>query len=522
MMHHTHLSRRLGIGSAVLLALITAGTASAAANLRSGELEECPIFHKTAPANGATVPAIPTLTWSAAYGAVRYEVCVDADGNNTCDSGWTSVGSLREYVPAGLTPGVAYSWQVRVFTAHESAQADGGAWWTFTILPPAPAAFGKSAPANLSAQPVNPTLAWAASAGAESYEYCYDTTDNGACDGSWTSAGTSVSAALGGLANSTVYFWQVRAVNAGGTTDADGGTWWSFTTVPAGPGSFGKTAPADPSYQPLSPTLNWAASAGALSYEYCYDSSNDGACGTSWVSTGSATSAGLSGLGNNRTYYWQVRATNAQGTTEADGGAWWRFTSRFQRFADVPIDHPYWAEIEAFYLAGITTGCGVSPLIYCPDQNVTRAAMAVFILRSKYGSSYTPPPATHTFADLPVAGKEWQEAWVDQYYLEGITSGCGTSPLRYCPENPVTRAAMAVFMLRAKYGAAYAPPAATHIFADLPVAGKEWMEAWVDQAYSEGIVTACGTAGPTYCPEASVTRMEMAAFIVYAFNFPLP
>jgi hypothetical protein len=160
-------------------------------------------------------------------------------------------------------------------------------------------------------------------------------------------------------------------------------------------------------------------------------------------------SADLSLLGNNLVYYWQVRAVNAAGTTYADGGTWRSFTARNQQFADVPIDHSLWIYIEAFYNSGITTGCGVSPLIYCPEQNVTRAAMAVFILRAKYGLSYTPPPADHYFADLPVAGKEWMEPWVDQLYREGLTTGCGVSPRIYCPESPVKRQAMAAFIVRA-------------------------------------------------------------------------
>jgi hypothetical protein len=75
--------------------------------------------------------------------------------------------------------------------------------------------------------------------------------------------------------------------------------------------------------------------------------------------------------------------------------------------------------------------------------------MAVFILRAKNGSSYTPPPATGIFRDVPVAGKEWMQSWIEQFYKEGITSGCSTEPLNYCPEQPVTRAQMAVFMDRA-------------------------------------------------------------------------
>jgi hypothetical protein len=288
------------------------------------------------------------------------------------------------------------------------------------------------------------------------------------------------------------------------------------------PDAFSKSAPTDGSYAITSPTLSWNPSNGADGYQYCIDTANNGMCDTAWIPTGTSTSIDLSGLANNRTYYWQVHAVNTDGYTEADEGAWWSFTARNQTFADVPIDHQFWAQIEAFYSAGITTGCGVSPLIFCPDQPVTRAAMAVFLLRTQYGSGYAPPAASHFFSDLPVAGKEWQEPWVDELYREGITGGCGTGPLIFCPENSTTRAAMAVFILRAKYGSSYTPPAASHYFADLPVAGKEWMEPWVDEFYREGITSGCGTGPLIYCPETAVKRQAMAAFIVRAFNLPLP
>jgi hypothetical protein len=288
------------------------------------------------------------------------------------------------------------------------------------------------------------------------------------------------------------------------------------------PADFSKTAPGNASYASTNPTLSWSASYGADSYEYCIDIINNNDCDSAWISTGTSTSVSLSGLGNNDTYYWLVSAVKDVGVVYADSGTWFSFTARNQTFADVPIDHSLWQYIEAFYSSGITGGCGFDPLIFCPANNVTRAAMAVFLLRAKYGAGYAPPAATHTFADLPVAGKEWQEAWVDQFYLEGITSGCGTSPLRYCPENPVTRAAMAVFILRTLEGPSYTPPAASHFFADLPVAGKEWMEPWVDEVYRRGITTGCGTGPLIFCPETAVKRQAMAAFIVRAFNLPLP
>jgi hypothetical protein len=90
----------------------------------------------------------------------------------------------------------------------------------------------------------------------------------------------------------------------------------------------------------------------------------------------------------------------------------------------------------------ITSGCGNGN--FCPDATVTRAQMAVFLLRAKYGPSYMPPPASGLFADVPA--DYWAAAWVEGLAAEGITSGCSAG--NFCPESPVTRAQMAVFLDR--------------------------------------------------------------------------
>jgi hypothetical protein len=106
----------------------------------------------------------------------------------------------------------------------------------------------------------------------------------------------------------------------------------------------------------------------------------------------------------------------------------------------------YWsaAWIKQLAVDGITGGCVNGN--YCPEGSVTRAQMAVFLLRSKYGSSYNPPPiGTITgFSDVPA--NYWAAAWIRQLVAEGITAGCGSG--NYCPEAPVTRAQMAVFLVR--------------------------------------------------------------------------
>ena len=199
-------------------------------------------------------------------------------------------------------------------------------------------------------------------------------------------------------------------------------------------------------------------------------------------------------------------------------------------FPDVPTPTKEWMEpwIENFYEAGITTGCAQDPLAYCPEREVTRAEMAVFILRAlNYPAlPHDPPDVSGTFDDMPVVGKEWMEEWVEEFYDLGITTGCSQVPLEYCPEREVTRAEMAVFILRALYGESYEPPAASGTFADVPVPGKEWMEPWIEQFYADGITTGCGTdagGNPIFCPEQEVTRAEMAVFILRAFeDIPSP
>ena len=51
--------------------------------------------------------------------------------------------------------------------------------------------------------------------------------------------------------------------------------------------------------------------------------------------------------------------------------------------------------------------------------------------------------------DVPGVGKSWMKPGIEQFYLKGINTGCAVSPLRYCPENNVTRGEMAVFIVRA-------------------------------------------------------------------------
>ncbi|MEO8356269.1 MAG: S-layer homology domain-containing protein, partial [Chloroflexota bacterium] len=105
--------------------------------------------------------------------------------------------------------------------------------------------------------------------------------------------------------------------------------------------------------------------------------------------------------------------------------------------------------IEEFYNDGITAGCAVNPLRYCPQNYVTRGEMAVFIERALGNFTPTPNP-TGMFADVPYAGQPASfQAFIEEFYNDGITTGCAVNPLKYCPQNYVTRGEMAVFIVRA-------------------------------------------------------------------------
>ena len=183
-------------------------------------------------------------------------------------------------------------------------------------------------------------------------------------------------------------------------------------------------------------------------------------------------------------------------------------------FADVPESHWAYQYIEQLYVAGITGGCSTNPLMYCPDSTVTRAQMAIFILRGMHGSAYVPPTATGAvFGDLPAGS--FAADWIEQLAAEGVTAGCGNG--NYCPDATITRAQMAIFLLRGEHGSAYTPPAGTGaVFGDVP-AGSFAVD-WIEQLAAEGITSGCG--GGNYCPNANVTRAEMAVFLARAFHLP--
>lgn len=246
---------------------------------------------------------------------------------------------------------------------------------TPTSQPGAPGYFGKINPANgAGGVGMNVVLSWGSSSGVALYLYCLDTVNDNRCNTAWTVTYTT-SASVSGLSPGMTYYWEVEAVKPPGATLADNGTWWSFspsgvpgtvlpgatftptltpaqptwtatrtptstvtptptsggitptvTSLPGGPGAFGKIHPANGAKGVGSNgTLSWGASSGAALYLVCYDTINDDRCNSAWTVTYS-TSLTTSGVSPGITYYWEVEAVKPPGSTLADNGTWWSFT----------------------------------------------------------------------------------------------------------------------------------------------------------------------------------------------------
>lgn len=155
------------------------------------------------------------------------------------------------------------------------------------------------------------------------------------------------------------------------------------------------------------------------------------------------------------------------------------------------------AAIEALASAGITQGCG--PHVFCPDAPVTRAEMASFLTRALD----LQPSGSDSFTDDQASV---HQAAIEALVAAGITHGCGGGS--FCPAESVSRGQMAAFLVRA-----LELPAGTSSFVDV---GDSAFAADIAALASAGITNGCDT--DRYCPDAAVTRAEMASFLVRAFD----
>ena len=103
------------------------------------------------------------------------------------------------------------------------------------------------------------------------------------------------------------------------------------------PAAFDKLTPLDTATGlTISPELTWEFDV-ANSYEYCVTTTppvlSQETCDTGWVLVGNTGSATTAAPLYSTIYYWQVKATNVDGSSYANGGAWWSF----ETMAEPPV-----------------------------------------------------------------------------------------------------------------------------------------------------------------------------------------
>ena len=178
------------------------------------------------------------------------------------------------------------------------------------------------------------------------------------------------------------------------------------------------------------------------------------------------------------------------------------------QFEDVPSDHYFATEIGWLATQGITNGCTTDR--FCPDDPVTRGQMAAFLVRAlpdlqtlDLGAPFDDVPATHTFYNE-----------IGKLAKAGITEGCDQAGTRFCPEEQVTRGQMAAFLVRALPDLQNLDPGPS--FDDVPASHTFHSE--IGKLAKAGITEGCDQAGNRFCPEESVTRGQMAAFLYRALS----
>ena len=114
-----------------------------------------------------------------------------------------------------------------------------------------------------------------------------------------------------------------------------------------------------------------------------------------------------------------------------------------QPFEDVSADSSYSMYVAALAANSVTKGCSAEPLLYCPANVTTRGQFASFLTRAFSLAT----DGSAGFEDVTPGDTHASD--IDSIHVAGITNGCSTDPMLYCPDEGITRADAAVMLYRA-------------------------------------------------------------------------
>jgi Leucine-rich repeat (LRR) protein len=302
------------------------------------------------PADGAINTSFtPTLSWNTSSGAATYEIELSdaVDFSNIVETA-DELNSTSYEVITTLDEYTTYYWRVKAYNGTQ--ESDWSEEWSFTTLPPFPVAPDLTTPNDLATDlEFELTFDWTTVDYAESYDIQLSTTDDFSSISFEYNVATN-SKTVSALSTITTYYWRVRATNARG--DGNWSEVWSLTTLPPIPEAPELSSPDDlATDQLLSLDLEWNEVDYAASYDVQFSTEDDFSTTIADDNT-TATTYSVSGLSTLTTYYWRVRAVNAN-----DTGEWseiWSFTT-FPPIIDPPvlsspsdgsIDKPFALDLE--------------------------------------------------------------------------------------------------------------------------------------------------------------------------------
>ena len=177
----------------------------------------------------------------------------------------------------------------------------------------------------------------------------------------------------------------------------------------------------------------------------------------------------------------------------------------FADFLDVPQANIFHAAVEKILRDGVTAGCGNGN--YCPQPRHPRADGGLPAQGEARRRLRSPAGDRHVFADVPSTSSP---RWIEELAARGITAGCGGGD--YCPDAPVTRAQMAVFLLKTLLGPAYVPP--DRRARSSATSGRTRSRRRGSRTSpARGITGGCQARRCSTAPTTANTRAQMAAFL---------
>lgn len=150
---------------------------------------------------------------------------------------------------------------------------------------------------------------------------------------------------------------------------------------------------------------------------------------------------------------------------------------------------------------------------FAPDDILSRAQLAIFALRAKWGPGYEPRAAKGDIF-MDVRANEWLSAFIEDYYHYGL---CMPSiGQKFWPEMGVNRSQAVFSFLKAILPGSYELPRPRGIFTDVPT--EYWAAPWIESAVEFGIIQPYNESINKFYPEEPITRAEAVTFMVKALG----